>query len=72
MIIHPSWIMSPNSSFIIDWKVVGGITHAEKHYHGFEESSRNCEGGFPLVGWFHTYIIVSPSDVHLGEDLGVL
>ena len=50
----------------------GGVGEAEEHYSGFEEPFVGDESCFPLVAIFDSYIVVSPSNVKLGEDLGVL
>ena len=49
----------------------GGIGHAEEHDSGFVKSSVGDEGSFPLVAFFYSDIVISPSHIKLGEDLGV-
>ena len=49
----------------------GRIGHAEEHDGGFIESSVSDEGGFPLVAFLYSDIVISPLYVKLGEDLGV-
>ena len=50
----------------------GRIGHAEEHDSGFIKSSVGDEGGFPLVAFFDSDIVISPSFIKLGKDLGVL
>ena len=50
----------------------GGVGHAKEHDGGFVESSVGDEGGFPLVAFFDSDIVISPSFVKLGKDLGIL
>ena len=49
----------------------GGIGHAEEHDSGFVKSLMGDEGGFPLVTVLDSNIVISPSYVKLGEDLGI-
>ena len=49
----------------------GRIGHAEEHNGGFIESSVGDEGGFPLVAFLDSDIVISPSYIKLGEDLGI-
>ena len=49
----------------------GRVGHAEEHDGGFIESSVGDEGGFPLVTFLNSDIVISPSYIKLGEDLGV-
>jgi len=49
----------------------GGVGETEEHDGGFEEPLMGDEGGFPLVSVLDADIVVSPSYVELGEDLGV-
>ena len=46
----------------------GEIGETEEHHSGFKESLMGDEGSFPLMSIFDLDIIVSPSDVELGED----
>ncbi len=48
-----------------------GVSQAEEHDGGFEEAFVGNEGSFPLVAIFDAYIIIPPSYVELGEDLGI-
>ena len=48
-----------------------GVGHAEEHDGWFIESSVGDEGGFPLVTFLYSDIVIPPSYVKLGEDLGV-
>ena len=49
----------------------GRIGHAKEHDGGFIESSVGDEGSFPLVTFLDSDIVISPSYIKLGEDLGV-
>ena len=49
----------------------GRIGHAKEHDGGFIESSVGDEGSFPLVAFLDSDIVISPSYIKLGEDLGV-
>ena len=49
----------------------GGVGHAEEHNSGFVKSSVGNESGFPLVTVLDSNIVISPSYVKLGEDLGI-
>ena len=49
----------------------GGIGHAEEHDSGFVESSVGNEGSFPLVTFLDSDIVITPSYIKLGEDLGI-
>ena len=49
----------------------GGIGHAEEHDSGFIESSVGDEGGFPLVAFLDSNIVISPAYIKLGKDFGV-
>ena len=46
----------------------GEVSEAEELYCGFKEPFVGDEGGFPLMSVFNSDIIVSPSDIKLGED----
>ena len=48
-----------------------GIGHAEEHDGGFIKSSVGDEGGFPLVAFLDSDIVISPSHIKLGEDFGI-
>ena len=45
-----------------------GIDETEEHHRRFKESFMGDKGSFPLMPIFDSDIIVSPSDVKLGED----
>ena len=49
----------------------GRIGHAEEHDGGFIKSSVGDEGGFPLVTFLDSDIVISPSHIKLGEDFGI-
>ena len=49
----------------------GRVGHAEEHYSGFIEASVGDEGGFPLVAFLDSDIVISPLYIKLGEDLGI-
>ena len=49
----------------------GGIGHAKEHDSGFVRSSVGNEGGLPLVTVLDSDVVISPSYIKLGEDLGV-
>ena len=49
----------------------GGVAQAKEHYGGFEQSFVGDKGCLPLVSISDADIVVSPSDVEFGEDLGV-
>ena len=49
----------------------GGVGHAEEHDSGFIESLVGNEGGLPLVAVFDLDIVISPSHIKLGKDLGI-
>ena len=49
-----------------------GITAAEKHDSGFVEAKGGDEHGFPLVFFSDVDVVVSPADIELGEQHGVL
>ena len=46
----------------------GGIGETEEHHRRFKESFMGDEGSLPLMSVFDLDIIVSPSDIELGED----
>ena len=48
-----------------------GVGKSEEHYSGFEKSSVGNEGCFPLVAVLDSYVVVSPPDVELSEDLSI-
>ena len=47
------------------------VGESEEHHRGFEKSFVGNEGCLPLVAIFDSYIVVSPADVELSENLGV-
>ena len=46
----------------------GGVSETEEHHCRFKESFVGNEGSFPLMPVFDSDIVVSPSNVKLGED----
>ena len=48
-----------------------GVGHAEEHDGRFIKSSVGDEGGFPLVAFLNSDIVISPLYIKLGEDLGI-
>ena len=46
-----------------------GIAESKKHDGGFVEATRGFECCFPLITIFDADIVVSPSDIELGENL---
>jgi hypothetical protein len=50
-------------------KTGGGVIHAEEHDHRFEEAFMSDEGAFPLISILDANIVITPSNVKLGEDL---
>ena len=71
MMSHPSAIISLKESDMNHWKVGRGVGHAEEHNSGFIESPVGNESGFPLVSILDLDVVISPSYIKLGEDLGV-
>ena len=69
MTSHPSAIMSLNESSMNRWKVAGELLRPKNI--GFEQSFVGNKGCFPLVSISDTDVVVSPSDVKFGEDLGI-
>ena len=49
----------------------GGIGHAKEHDSGFVESSVGNEGGFPLVSFLDSDVVIPQVYIKLGEDLGI-
>ena len=49
----------------------GGVGLAKEHNSGFIKSLVGNESGFPLVTILDSDVVISPSYVKLGEDLGV-
>ena len=49
-----------------------GIGETKEHHDWFKESFMCDEGSFPLMPIFDSDIIVSPSNVELGEDFCLL
>ena len=49
----------------------GRVGEAKEHHSGFEESFVGDEGCLPLMAVLDSYIVVPPSYVKFGEDLGV-
>ena len=48
-----------------------GVGHAKEHDSQFIKSLVRDEGSFPLVAFLYSDIVISPSYIKLGEDLGV-
>ncbi|KAF9800026.1 hypothetical protein IEO21_10453 [Rhodonia placenta] len=48
----------------------GGIGEAEEHHQGFVQPLVSYKGGFPLVTGFDPDVVVSPSNIELGEERG--
>ena len=46
-----------------------GVHHSEEHYHWFEAPLVCGKGSLPLVSVLDAYIVISPSDVKLGEEV---
>ena len=44
-----------------------GVGESEIHDGGFIKAKRHFEGGFPVVFFLDTYVVVSPVDVHFSE-----
>ena len=49
----------------------GGVGKSKEHHGWFKKSFVGNEGSFPLVSVFDSYVVVSPPDVELGENLGI-
>ena len=45
----------------------GGSTEAEKHYRWFKQSQLSDKHDFPSVSFFDVNVVISPSDIKLGE-----
>ncbi|EGN98320.1 hypothetical protein SERLA73DRAFT_55819, partial [Serpula lacrymans var. lacrymans S7.3] len=41
---------------------------SEEHNQRFEQSSVSSEGGLVLISFFDSNIIISPTDIQLGEE----
>ena len=50
----------------------GSIAKSEEHDSGFEESHGSDEGSFPLILFPNVDVVVSPTNVELGEQGGLL
>ena len=50
----------------------GSVAESKEHDGGFEESHGGNEGGFPLVFLLDANVVVSPANVKLGEQGGLL
>ena len=48
------------------------VGEPEEHDRRLEQSTVRPERCLPLVSFLHVHVVVSPSDVHLGEDLCAL
>ena len=49
----------------------GGVGESEEHNCGFEQSLVGNEGCLPLVTVLDLHVVVSPTNVELGEDFGI-
>ena len=49
----------------------GGVSESKEHNCGFEQSLVGNEGCLPLVTILDSHIVVSPTNVELGEDFGI-
>ena len=47
------------------------IAEAEKHDCGFIETKGSNECGLPLIFFMNANVVISPSDIELGEEGGV-
>src|ERR1700733_9631856 len=65
----PSRIKSWKMSFIIVWKVEGELVNPKKHHQWLEKSTIHMKGCLPLITFFHTHIIVSPTNITFSEIL---
>ena len=74
------YICSINAKFIVYWleqmidhclKCHWGICKSEVHDIRFKEAVFRFERCLMLVSFFDTDIVVSPSDIELGEDPGI-
>ena len=43
------------------------VTEAKEHDHGFEETERGDKCCFPLILFSDTDVVITPSDIELGE-----
>jgi hypothetical protein len=50
----------------------GGVAKAEEYDQWFKATAIGNECGFPLVTFSNSHIVISPMNVKLGEDLGIL
>ena len=48
------------------------ITEAKEHYSGFKEAERSDECCFPLVFLLNANVVITPLNIKLGEQCGVL
>ena len=46
------------------------VCKSKEHDSGFEEATIRSECSLPFISFFHTDIVVSPSNVEFGEYLG--
>ena len=46
----------------------GGVGHSKEHDCRFVQAFICDEGSFPFIAFLDSYIVVSPSDVELGEE----
>ena len=48
------------------------VTEAKEHYSGFKEAKRSDECCFPLVFLSNANVVITPSNIKLREQCGVL
>ena len=48
----------------------GAVSHPEKHYEGFKETTVGVKGCFPFISGLDVYIIETPADVQFCEVSG--
>ena len=46
------------------------VGQAEKHHQRFKQASVGLERSLSLISLLNPYVVVAPTDIHLGEDLG--
>ena len=67
----------PSGKFFLEqliyhsWECRGGVGKSKKHNGRLKEFSVGLEGGFPFIAFFYTDIVISPSNVKLGEPFFV-
>ena len=48
------------------------VGKTKEHHQRFKHSSVHFEGGFPFIAFLDLNIVISPTDIKLGEDLSIL